>query len=75
VRPRIPRRDFTFLVSELNSAEQNPNARWEIDSTELSSAIKCYDRNRMLTDSRLSPDVVAGYVRAATREVSVAAGP
>ena len=72
VRPRIPRRDFTSLVSELNSAEQSTNARWEIDPNELSSAIKCCDRNRLLSASQLPPDVVAGYVRAALTETRAA---
>jgi Family of unknown function (DUF6687) len=66
VRPKIPRRDFTTLVSELNSAEQNANGRWEIDTSELSSAIKCRDRNGLLAASHLQPDIVAGYVRALT---------
>jgi uncharacterized protein DUF6687 len=75
VRPRIPRRDFTTLVAELNSADSSPNGRWEIDSSELSSAIKFRDRNGILAASQLSPDLVTGYVRAATREVAIAAGP
>ncbi|HEV8140173.1 MAG TPA: DUF6687 family protein [Pyrinomonadaceae bacterium] len=68
IRPRIPRRDFTKLVSELNSAEQNASGRWEIDVSELSSAIKYRDRNGLLAASQLSPDVVAGYVRTALTE-------
>ena len=72
VRPRIPHRDFTSLVSELNSAEQNASGRWEIDGSELSSAIKYRDRNGLVTASQLQPDVVAGYVRGAIVDVSAA---
>jgi hypothetical protein len=72
VRPQIPRRDFTSLVFELNSAEQNAKDRWEIDTSELSSAIKYRDRNGSLTASQLSPDVVADYFRRATIEASAA---
>ena len=64
-RPRIQRRDFTPLVSELNSAEQSSSARWEIDRNELSSAIKYRDQNGLLAASRLSPHVVADCVRSA----------
>jgi len=70
VRPSIARRDFTLLVSELNSAEQSANANWEIDSSELSSAIKYRDRNGMLAASRLPPDAVVGCFRAVLREAS-----
>ena len=73
VRPRIPHRDFTSLVSELNSAEQNASGRWEIDGSELSSAIKYRDRNGLVTASQLQPGVVAGYVRGAIVDVSDAA--
>ena len=72
VRPRIQRRNFTALVSDLNSAEASSSARWEIDSNELSSAIKVRDRNGLLTASQLSPDVVARYVRAALMETRAA---
>ena len=70
VRPSITRRDFTLLVSELNSAEQSANANWEIDSSELSSAIKYRDRNGMLAASRLQPDAVVGCFRTALLEGS-----
>ena len=70
VRPSISRRDFTLLVSELNSAEQSANAQWEIDSSELSSAIKYRDRNGKLAASRLRPDAVVGSVRTALLEAS-----
>jgi hypothetical protein len=72
VRPRIERRDFTSLVFDLNSAEQNANGRWEIDRNELSSAIKFRDRNGLLAASQLQPDVVAGHVRAALTETRAA---
>ena len=70
VRPSIPRPDFASLIAELNSAEQSTSAKWEIDSSELSSAIKYRDRNGILAASRLSPDTVAGYFRAALLEAA-----
>jgi hypothetical protein len=72
VRPRIPRHDFTSLVAELNSVEQSESSRWEIDRSELSSAIKFRDRNGLMAPSRLSPDVVAGYTRSALTETRAA---
>jgi len=72
VRPSIQPRDFTALVSELNSAEQSSSARWEIDRNELSSAIKYRDRNGLLAASRFSPNVVADYVRSALTETRAA---
>jgi hypothetical protein len=72
VRPRIPRRDFTALVTQLNAAEPNPSGRWELDSSELSSAIKYRDRDGLLGASRLSPDKVADHVRGALRETRAA---
>ena len=75
VRPQIPRRDFRTLVSDLNSAEQGANGRWELDPNELSSAIKYRDRNGMLTASRLQPEVVADYLSGAIVGVSAASAP
>jgi hypothetical protein len=65
VRPPVKRRDFSTLVNELNEIEQNGDGRWEIDNSELSSAIKFRDKAGMLAASKLRPDAVAGQVRAA----------
>jgi len=68
VRPSIARRDFTALVSQLNEREQSPTGRWQIDNSELSSAIKFHDESGKLAASQLTPDVVAAHFRAALFE-------
>lgn len=68
VRPRIARRDFSALVNQLNELEQTTVARWQIDSSELSSAIKFRDDTGKMASSKLTPDVVAGHLRSAIPE-------
>ena len=68
VRPRIARRDFSALVNQLNEGEHNTSGRWQIDSSELSSAIKFRDESGKLTASQLTPDAVAGHLRSAIPE-------
>lgn len=63
VRPTIARRDFTTLIAELNKLEHTKSGRWQIDTGELSSAIKFRDHTGKLAASRLTPDVVAGQLR------------
>ena len=65
VRPRVERRDFTTLAKHLNEIEQSSDGRWQIDSSELSSAIKFRDETGKLAASKLLPDDVAGQVRVA----------
>ena len=72
VRPRIARRDFSALVRQLNELDQSATGRWQLDDSELSSAIKFRDRNGLMAPSRLSPDVVAGYTRSALTETRAA---
>lgn len=64
VRPRIPRRDFSQLLTELNQLERDGAGLWELDSSELASAIKFLDGDGKLTASTLAPDEVAKAVRA-----------
>ena len=40
VRPRIPRRDFSLVLTELNNLEQRQEGSWKLDSREMTSAIK-----------------------------------
>src|SRR5229473_2816269 len=63
VRPRIERRDFSSLIARLNEAEQNPNGRWKIDTSELASAAKFSDANGKLAASSIKLDVVASELR------------
>ncbi len=72
VRPRIERRDFTSLVTQLNESEQSPIGLWRIDPSELASAVKFSDANGKLASSKLAPDVVANKVRAALTETRTA---
>lgn len=64
VRPRIGRRDFGELVARLNESEQNPRGRWQIDNSELSSAVKFSDQEGRLASSTLAPDSITEAVRA-----------
>ena len=64
VRPRIPRRDFSQLLTELNQLERDGAGLWELDSSELASAIKFLDGDGKLTASTLAPDEVAKAFRA-----------
>jgi hypothetical protein len=59
VRPRIERRDFSTFVAVLNELESNPGSSWRLDSSELTSAVKCSDPNGKLAASGLSLDVVS----------------
>jgi len=68
VRPRIARKDFTALVRKLNEREQSTEGRWQIDSSELSSAIKFRDESGTLAASKLTPDTVASHLRVALSE-------
>lgn len=64
VRPRIERRELTTLISRLNEMETNGEARWHLDGSEMTSAIKFLDNNSTLAASQLRPDEVASVVRA-----------
>ena len=63
VRPRIPRRDFTAALQLLNNKESNPNARWQTDDREMTSAVKFLDSSRTLAPSRLQPAEVVDVLR------------
>jgi hypothetical protein len=67
-RPRVARRDFSALVNQLNEGEQSTSGRWQIDSSELSSAIKFRDDDGKLAPSKLTPEAVAKHFRAALSE-------
>lgn len=77
VRPRIRRRDFTSLVARLNELEQdqakerNSPGRWELDSKEMTSAVKFLEQTGTLAASTLTPDTVAAEVRAALHDAEI----
>ena len=64
VRPPIPRRDFSQLLTGLNQLERDRAGVWKLDSSELASAIKFLDGDGKLAASTLAPDEVAKAVRA-----------
>jgi hypothetical protein len=72
VRPKIKRRDFTSLAAQLNELEQNDQAKWRLDNSELSSAIKFLGANSQLAASGLTPDDVAKQVRQTLRDLHAA---
>lgn len=63
VRPKIARRDFTLLLARLNEIERNGGGKWQLDGSEMTSAIKFLDGNNALAASGLQPDEVAAIVR------------
>jgi hypothetical protein len=73
VRPRIARRDFSSLVRQLNDLDQSTSGRWQIDESELASAIKFRDDGGMLAASKLPPDVVARHLLGTMVAVTAAA--
>lgn len=64
VRPRIERRNFSPVVAQLNEAEAGAGD-WRADTSELSSAIKFFDRSGALAVSSLTPERVAQTLRSA----------
>ncbi|HEY0078310.1 MAG TPA: DUF6687 family protein [Pyrinomonadaceae bacterium] len=70
VRPRITRRDFAALVARLNEVEKDSTrGRWRTDRSELASAAKFSDEHGLLSASGLSPERVAGELRAVLLEL------
>lgn len=59
VRPRIPRRDFSQLLAEINQLEPDGEGVWKLDNSEMTSAIKFLGADGTLAASRLAPDDVA----------------
>ncbi len=59
VRPRIPRRDFSQLLIELNQLERQKDGIWKLDTSEMTSAIKFLGSDGTLAASSLNPDDVA----------------
>ncbi|MBC8030947.1 MAG: hypothetical protein H7Z16_12615 [Pyrinomonadaceae bacterium] len=59
VRPRIRRRDFSQLLTEINQLESGREGLWKLDNSEMTSAIKFLSVDGTLAASRLRPDEVA----------------
>jgi hypothetical protein len=64
VRPRIERRDFTQLLAKLNELETASAGRWQLDQSEMTSAVKFLGSAGTPDASMLAPDDVARAVRA-----------
>lgn len=64
VRPRIQRSDLTALVKQLNEREVMNARNWQLDSSEMSSAVKFFAANKTPGASQQKPDEVAATVRA-----------
>ncbi|HKY27666.1 MAG TPA: DUF6687 family protein [Pyrinomonadaceae bacterium] len=65
VRPRVPRRDFSRMVSHLNQLEQNRSGQWKVDKSEMTSAVKFVDAHGTLAPSALRPLEISNVVRVA----------
>jgi hypothetical protein len=59
VRPRIERRDWSNVLQALNEKEGNRSGQWQVDNSEMSSAVKFLGARQLLVPSRLQPDEVA----------------
>jgi hypothetical protein len=59
VRPAIKRHDLSSLIEGFNEMEKSPRGRWQLDSSELTSAVKFSDPNGRLAGSSLQLDTVA----------------
>jgi hypothetical protein len=64
VRPHIERRNFAPLLSRLNQMESREAGEWNLDTSELSSAVKFTGSDGRLAASMLQPDQVAVAIRA-----------
>lgn len=65
LRPRIPRRDFSQLLMEINEREPEGDGVWKLDNNEMTSAIKFLGADGTLAASKLAPDDVARIVEKA----------
>jgi hypothetical protein len=63
VRPRIPRRDFSQVLNELNQIDSRSDGVWKLDNSEMTSAIKFLGNDGTLAASLLNPDEVAKTIR------------
>ena len=59
VRPPIPHRDLSKVLSTLNAKEPNREGQWKTDNREMTSAAKFLDQAGSLGVSQLEPDEVA----------------
>lgn len=66
VRPRIRRRDFSQVLTELNQLERDSEGEWKLDNSEMTSAIKFLGRDGTLAASSIAPDDVAQKLGAAS---------
>jgi hypothetical protein len=64
VRPLIPRRDFSEVLLTLNQLE-TADGRWQLDKSEMTSAIKFLGNNGRLAASMLAPAKVSETFRTA----------
>ena len=64
VRPRIRRRNLSALLARLNDQEKSDDGRWQLNGSEMTSAIKFLDTNSAAATSLLPPHEVADIVRA-----------
>jgi hypothetical protein len=75
VRPRIPRRDFSEVLIELNQRERQEDGLWKLDTSEMTSAIKFLGSDGTLAASSLNPDDVANALRQSSPGQSLAGQP
>jgi len=64
VRPKVTRHDFGSLISQLDRIEQNHDAHWKLDNSEMTSAVKFLEAGNTLAASSLSPDELVSLMQA-----------
>ena len=65
VRPKIVRRDLTALLIELNQSEGNRDGRWQLDTSEMTSAVKFLSSEGILGASSIAPHKLSKILCAA----------
>ena len=73
VRPRVERRNLTSIVTRLNQVESRATGQWNLDSSELASAMKFTGGDGKLAASALRPVHVAETIRAELSTTEAAA--
>jgi len=58
VRPKIVHRDLAPALRSLNEREASGNGVWKTDRSEMTSAVKFFDKEESLGVSQLEPDQV-----------------
>lgn len=65
VRPKVKRQDLGGALEQLNQLETIAAGNWQVDKSEMTSAVKFIGSDGLLAPSKLEPHTVASVVSAA----------